>query len=70
VNKGSLRIRIDPLLFAAAFFLSCMAKLAPLRPTAARMIITFNSSGHVVHSPSCGEEYEKGMAECRDGSVS
>ena len=29
-----------------------------------------NSSGHVVHSPSCGEEHEKRAAECRDGSVS
>ena len=28
------------------------------------------SSRHVVHSPSCGEEHEKRMAECRDGSVS
>jgi predicted RNA-binding Zn-ribbon protein involved in translation (DUF1610 family) len=25
-----------------------------------------NSSGHVVHSPSCGEEHEKRTAECRD----
>ena len=29
-----------------------------------------NSSGHVVHSPSCGEEHEKRTAECRDDSVS
>ena len=29
-----------------------------------------NSSGHVVHSPSCGEEHQKRTAECRDGSVS
>jgi predicted RNA-binding Zn-ribbon protein involved in translation (DUF1610 family) len=29
-----------------------------------------NSSGHVVHSPSCGKEPEKRTAECRDGSVS
>jgi predicted RNA-binding Zn-ribbon protein involved in translation (DUF1610 family) len=29
-----------------------------------------NSSGHHVHSPSCGEEHEKRTAECRDGSVS
>ena len=28
-----------------------------------------NSSGHVVHSPSCGEEHEKRTAECRDGSI-
>jgi hypothetical protein len=28
-----------------------------------------NSSGHVVHSPSYGEEHEKRAAECRDGSV-
>ena len=26
--------------------------------------------GHVVHSPSCGEEHEKRAAECLDGSVS
>ena len=25
-----------------------------------------NSSRHVVHSPSCGEEHEKRTAECRD----
>jgi hypothetical protein len=29
-----------------------------------------NSSGHVVHSPSCGNEPEKHTAECRDGSTS
>ena len=29
-----------------------------------------NSSGHFVHSPSCGEERQKRTAECRDGSVS
>jgi len=29
-----------------------------------------NSSGHVLHSPSCGEEQQKHTAECRDGSVS
>jgi hypothetical protein len=29
-----------------------------------------NSSGHVVHSPSCGEEHGKPTADCRDGSVS
>ena len=28
------------------------------------------SSGHLVHSPSCGEERQKRAAECRDGSVS
>ena len=27
-----------------------------------------NSSGHVVHSPSCGEEHEKRTTECRDGA--
>ena len=30
----------------------------------------FDSSGHLVHSPSCGEEHQKRAAECRDGSVS
>jgi Protein of unknown function (DUF3761) len=29
-----------------------------------------NSSGHVLHSPSCGQEHEKRTAEWRDGSVS
>jgi predicted RNA-binding Zn-ribbon protein involved in translation (DUF1610 family) len=29
-----------------------------------------NSSGHLVHSPSCGQKHEKRTAECRDGSVS
>lgn len=29
-----------------------------------------NSSGHLVHSPSCGEEHQKRTAECRDGGVS
>jgi predicted RNA-binding Zn-ribbon protein involved in translation (DUF1610 family) len=29
-----------------------------------------NSSGHFVHSPSCGEERQNRTAECRDGSVS
>jgi predicted RNA-binding Zn-ribbon protein involved in translation (DUF1610 family) len=29
-----------------------------------------NSSGHLVHSPSCGQEHGKRTAECRDGSVS
>jgi hypothetical protein len=29
-----------------------------------------NSSGHVVHSPSCDEEHEQRTAECRDGRLS
>src|SRR5271154_3880791 len=29
-----------------------------------------NSTGHLVHSPSCEQEHEKRTAECRDGSVS
>ncbi len=29
-----------------------------------------NSSGHLVHSPSCGREHLKQTAVCRDGSVS
>ena len=29
-----------------------------------------NSSGHLVHSPSCGREHLQRTAECRDGSVS
>jgi hypothetical protein len=29
-----------------------------------------NSSGHVVHSPSCGVEPDKHAAECVDGGVS
>jgi Protein of unknown function (DUF3761) len=32
-----------------------------------------NSSGHFVHSPSCGQGQERGLhhtAECRDGSTS
>jgi predicted RNA-binding Zn-ribbon protein involved in translation (DUF1610 family) len=29
-----------------------------------------NVSGHLVHSPSCGQEHLRRTAECRDGSVS
>jgi hypothetical protein len=29
-----------------------------------------NSSGHVVHSPSCGRESPHHTATCRDGSIS
>lgn len=29
-----------------------------------------NSSGHFVHSPSCGHEPLRHTADCRDGSVS
>jgi predicted RNA-binding Zn-ribbon protein involved in translation (DUF1610 family) len=29
-----------------------------------------NSSGHVLHSPSCGQDHEKRAAKCRDGSDS
>jgi predicted RNA-binding Zn-ribbon protein involved in translation (DUF1610 family) len=29
-----------------------------------------NSTGHLVHSPSCGEEHQTRTAKCRDGSVS
>jgi Protein of unknown function (DUF3761) len=29
-----------------------------------------NSSGHVVHSPSCGREPLHHTADCRDGSIS
>jgi predicted RNA-binding Zn-ribbon protein involved in translation (DUF1610 family) len=29
-----------------------------------------NASGNLIHSPSCGKEHIKPMADCRDGSVS
>jgi hypothetical protein len=29
-----------------------------------------NVSGHVVHSPSCGNEHLRPSADCRDGSIS
>ncbi len=29
-----------------------------------------NVSGHLVHSPSCGQEHLRPTADCRDGSVS
>jgi Protein of unknown function (DUF3761) len=29
-----------------------------------------NSTVHLIHSPSCGEEPQKPTADCRDGSVS
>ena len=29
-----------------------------------------NSSGHLVHSPSCGQEHIKPTTDCRDGSIS
>jgi hypothetical protein len=29
-----------------------------------------NSSGHVIHSPSCGRESPRHTATCRDGSIS
>ena len=54
---------------AAAF--ACLAcQASPARAHSCNDNHYVNSSGHVVHSPSCGEEHEKRTAECRDGSVS
>jgi predicted RNA-binding Zn-ribbon protein involved in translation (DUF1610 family) len=56
-------------LFAAAFF--CVAwQASPALAYSCNDNHYVNSSEHVVHSPSCGQEHEKRMAECRDGSVS
>jgi predicted RNA-binding Zn-ribbon protein involved in translation (DUF1610 family) len=56
-------------LVAAAFV--CLAyQVSPARAYSCNDNHYINSSGHVVDSPSCGEEHKKRAAECRDGSVS
>ena len=57
-------------LLAAALAISLAGQVGPALAYACNNNYYVNSSGHLVHSPSCGEEHEKRTAECRDGSVS
>jgi predicted RNA-binding Zn-ribbon protein involved in translation (DUF1610 family) len=57
-------------LLAAALVICFAAQSGKALAYACNNIYYVNSSGHLVHSPSCGQEHEKRTAECRDGSVS
>jgi predicted RNA-binding Zn-ribbon protein involved in translation (DUF1610 family) len=57
-------------LFAAALVACLTAQVNQALAYACNNNYYVNSSGHVVHSPSCGDEHQKRTAECRDGSVS
>jgi hypothetical protein len=57
-------------LLAAALVICFAAQSGKALAYACNNIYYVNSSGHLVHSPSCGQKHEKRTAECRDGSVS
>ena len=57
-------------LLAAALIICFAAQCGKALAYACNNNYYVNSSGHVLHSPSCGQEHEKRTAECRDGSVS
>jgi hypothetical protein len=57
-------------LLAAALLICFAAQCGEALAYARNNNYYVNSSGHVLHSPSCGQEHEKRTAECRDGSVS
>ena len=58
------------LLLAAALVIGFAAQTGEALAYACNNNYYVNSSRHLVHSPSCGQEHEKRTAECRDGSVS
>ncbi len=57
-------------LFAAALAVGLDGQMTEALGYACNNNYYVNSSGRLVHSPSCGEEHQKRTAECRDGSVS
>jgi predicted RNA-binding Zn-ribbon protein involved in translation (DUF1610 family) len=57
-------------LLAAALVICFAAQCGKALAYACNNNYYVNSSGHVLHSPSCGQEHEKRTEECRDGSVS
>jgi len=57
-------------LLSVTLAISLAGQVGPALAYACNNKYYVNSSGHLVHSPSCGEEHEKRTAECRDGSVS
>jgi hypothetical protein len=57
-------------LFAAAFVTGVAWQVSPGLAYTCNNNYYVNSSGHLVHLPSCGKEHQKRTAECRDGSVS
>ena len=55
----------------AAALVTCLAgQVSEALADACNYHYYVNSYGHLVHSPSCGEEHRKRTAECDDGSVS
>jgi len=61
--------RLMKLLLAAALAAGLAAQSGEALGYACNNNHYVNSSRHLVHSPSCGEEHQKRTAEC-DGSVS
>jgi Protein of unknown function (DUF3761) len=57
-------------LLAAALVICFAAQCGKALAYACNNNYYVNSSGHALHSPSCGQEHEKRTAECHDGSVS
>jgi len=70
IGSNEFRVRLDESLLAAALVICFAAQCGKALAYACNNNYYVNSSGHVLHSPSCGQEHEKRTAECRDGSVS
>jgi hypothetical protein len=59
-----------PWFLAAAFAIGLLGQASKAFAYACNDNYNRNSSGHLVHSPSCGIEDFRREAICRDGSVS
>ena len=59
IGGNEFRVRLDESLLAAALVICFAAKCGKALAHACNNNYCVNSSGHVVHSPSCGKEHEK-----------
>ena len=70
IGGSESRVRLDEVPSRGGFGHLLLAQSGKALAYACNNNYYVNSSGHLVHSPSCGQEHEKCTAECRDGSVS
>ena len=70
IGGNEFRVRLDEVPSCGGLVICFAAQCGKAVAYACNNNYYVNSSGHVLHSPSCGQEHEKRTAECRDGSVS
>jgi hypothetical protein len=70
IGGNQFRLRLDEVPSCGGLVICFTAQCGEALAYACNNNYYVNSSGHVLHSPACGQEHEKRTAERRDGSVS